>query len=159
MNFTCSAGDWRRCCCDRLLCRYNISISFNSLLMACFEASVCFCLFVLTMYLKIGHLSFCYFFPSRRQFVTLCLDAIAGYKVELEATTGHLQMKQRLLQEFSELQIRLERMLRNPWGTATNRWKSLATSSWFLRPSCVWVTIDQHRFTSTGRTRGRRRIL
>lgn len=51
---------------------------------------------------------------ERRQFVTLCLDAIAGYKVELEATTGHLQMKQRLLQEFSELQIRLERMLRNP---------------------------------------------
>ncbi|PIK56013.1 putative nuclear pore complex protein, partial [Apostichopus japonicus] len=51
---------------------------------------------------------------ERRQFVTLCLDAIAGYKVELEATTGRPQVKRRLLEKFAELQYRLERMLRNP---------------------------------------------
>lgn len=51
---------------------------------------------------------------ERRQFITLCLDAIAGYKVELEATAGRHQVKQALLAEFAQLQIQLERMLQNP---------------------------------------------
>ncbi|XP_072173406.1 nuclear pore complex protein Nup155-like [Diadema setosum] len=48
---------------------------------------------------------------ERRQFVTSCLDNIASYKVELEATAGRPQAVQSYLADFNELQIRLERML------------------------------------------------
>ncbi|XP_022087297.1 nuclear pore complex protein Nup155-like [Acanthaster planci] len=47
---------------------------------------------------------------ERRQFVSVCLDAIAHYKVELEATTGMPQPVQSILNNFKQLQAKLDRL-------------------------------------------------
>ncbi|XP_038049552.1 nuclear pore complex protein Nup155-like isoform X2 [Patiria miniata] len=47
---------------------------------------------------------------ERRQFINVCLDAIANYKVELEATTGMPQSVQSILKNFKQLQAKLDRL-------------------------------------------------
>ncbi|XP_033636336.1 nuclear pore complex protein Nup155-like [Asterias rubens] len=47
---------------------------------------------------------------ERRQFINVSLDAIANYKVELEATTGRPQTVQSILSRFKQLQAKLDRL-------------------------------------------------
>ena len=49
--------------------------------------------------------------PNRRHFITVCLDAIASYKVELEATAGMQDVIRTMLARFKQLQAKLDRML------------------------------------------------
>ena len=65
------------------------------------------------VYFELNFLSL--FFFTRRLFITSCLDAIASYKVELEATAGRPQAVQAYLASFTDLQIRLDRMLILKW--------------------------------------------
>ncbi|XP_071953322.1 nuclear pore complex protein Nup155-like [Antedon mediterranea] len=48
---------------------------------------------------------------ERRSFITTCLDCIASYKVELEATAVHRQVVQAMLARFKQLQAKLDKLL------------------------------------------------